>query len=134
MVIELFDPNWDPAAVRPNYPRKRHPKKGMIAKTAYGVLRDATAPMTTREVARATLMRLGYEKLEERDFASVDTTLHDAFHKRLGTTLMIVSRDPIRWALIPRDQVRPRAKERRPANQNAETEGPSLPAARERAS
>lgn len=127
MVIELFDPDWDPAAVRPKYPRKRHPKKGLIAKAAFGVLRDAKAPMTTREIARAALLRLGYEKLEERDFASVDNSLYSVFQKRVGTTLMIASHNPIRWALIPRDQARPRAKDHRPANQDAPETAESLP-------
>ena len=133
-VIWLFDANWDPAAVRPNYPRRTVSNPGKMAKAAYAVLRDAKVPMTSREVARVVAVRLGYEKIEEAEMKRIDLDIYNVFTKRAGTTLMIASRSPIRWALIPRDQALPRAKERRPANLNAETEAPSLPAAGRRAS
>jgi hypothetical protein len=40
-VIWMFDAEWDPARVRPNYPRRRYLKNGAISRTAYAVLRDA---------------------------------------------------------------------------------------------
>jgi hypothetical protein len=66
-VIWMFDAEWDPARVRPNYPRKRYAKPGAISRAAYAVLRDAKIPMTSRRIARVVAARLGYEKLEERE-------------------------------------------------------------------
>lgn len=114
-VVWMFDPDWDPAAIRPNFPRKRHLKPGTISRAAYAVLRDARVSMTTREVARVVACRLGYEKPEERDMKRLDGAVHVALNKRLGITLQIASKNPIRWALIQRDQVRSRSGVQRPA-------------------
>jgi hypothetical protein len=107
-VIWMFDADWDPSAIRPNYPRKRHAKVGAISPAAYGILRDAKVPMTTRDIARVVAARLRYEKPEERDIARIDSAVNVALTKRVGVTVQIVSKNPIYWELIPRDRVRPR--------------------------
>ncbi len=108
-VIWMFDEDWDPAAVRPNYPRKKHLKPGTISRAAYAVLREAKSPMTSREVAHVVADRLGYGKPEEREMARIDLAIYNVFMKRVGTAIAIVDRDPTRWALIPRNQVRTRS-------------------------
>lgn len=111
-VIWMFDEGWDPAIVRPNYPRKKHLKPGAISRAAYAILRDAKFPMTSREIARVVAERLGYGKLEEREMARIDNAIFNAMSDRTGKMTMIVSRDPTRWALIPRDQVQTRSQSR----------------------
>lgn len=109
-VIWMYDENWDPSAIRPNFPRKRHLKPGTISRAAYAILRDAKIPMTTREIARVVAARLGYTNVEERDIARIETAIHRTLSLKLGVTIQIVQKDPIRWQLIPRDQVRSRPK------------------------
>jgi hypothetical protein len=133
-VIELFDPDWDPARVRPNYPRKST-KPGTFSRIAYAVLRDAAVPMTSREIARVVASRLGHEKLEEREINRIDLAIYNTFSGRVGTTVKIVSQNPIRWTMIERSKALPRAKQRRSIKSYLEeTAAPELPAARRRAS
>jgi len=120
-VIWLYDPDWDPAKVRPNYPRNKHLKPGAIARTAYSVLRDAKFPMTSREIARVVAGRLGYGKLEEREMMRIDSAVYSALDGRVGKITMIVSNNPRRWAIIPRDRNQIRAI-RRPHTRDAVVE------------
>jgi hypothetical protein len=108
-VIWMFDADWDPSAIRPNYPRKRHVKPGSISRAAYGVLREAKTPMTTREISRVVASRLGNVEPDERGISRIEGAIYQALMKRVGVTLEIAEKDPIRWSLIPRDQVRSRA-------------------------
>lgn len=127
-VIWLFDPDWDPAVVRPNYPRVPHKKRGDIAKTAYAVLGAAKTPMTSREVAKIVAARLGYQKLEERDMARIDSAIFVAFKARIGKTLQIASQHPTRWELIAREVVAaqaPRRQPRRPTSRFAAAGSPA---------
>src|SRR5205814_3319400 len=101
-----------PSGIRPNFPRKRHLKPGTISRATYAILRDAKIAMTTREIARVVASRLGYEKPGERDVARLEGAIYIALMDRVGTTLQIASKNPIRWSLIPRDQVRSRPRVR----------------------
>lgn len=107
-VIWLFDPEWDPAAVRPKYPRMTYAPPKAISRAAYAILRDASVPMTTREIARIVASRLGYREPSERDMARIDTAVHGVLSKKVGRTIEIVSENPKRWAIIHRDKVRSR--------------------------
>jgi hypothetical protein len=135
-VIWMYDADWDPAKVRPNYPRKKHLKPGAIIRAGYAVLRDAKIPMTSRQIARVVAERLGYGKLEERGMMRIDNAIYNTLSSRVGKTVMIASREPTRWSIIPRDQVVARSKlhEIGPASAPAETEPPALPATRQYAS
>lgn len=112
VVIWMYDENWDPSAIRPNFPRQRHLKPGAISRAAYAILRDAKIPMTTREIARVAAARLGYANADEREITRIEGAVYGALDKKVGVTLEIVQREPIRWQLIPRDQVRSRTKAR----------------------
>lgn len=109
-VIWMFDADWDPSGIRPNFPKKRFEKPGAISRAAYVILRDAKIPMTTREIARVVASRLGYVKPDEREIARIGGAIHTVLMKRVGVTLQIAEKDPIRWAIIPRDQVQSRPK------------------------
>ena len=112
-VIWLYDPDWDPSRVQSIRPKKPVEKFGKISRTAYAILRDAKIPMTTREISRVVASRLGYVGPDERQIAGLDAAIYGVLMKRVGVTLQIAEKDPIRWSLIPRDQVRPRPSARR---------------------
>lgn len=134
-VIWLFDPDWNPATIRPNYPRKRYDSPGAISRTAYAVLRDAPIPLTTREIARVVVGRLGIECPVERDVARIEGAILRTLSGREGKTVRIMSHKPIRWSIIPRDQARAGTKRSRPdASVPLENEESQRPAAQRYAS
>jgi hypothetical protein len=105
-VIWLFDEKWDPAAVRPLTPRKKHWTRNVISRAALRVMREAGNPMSSREITHAIVARLSYGKLEEREMARIDNAVFVALDTRVGSSVLKVGAKPIRWSLIPRDQVR----------------------------
>ncbi|MEJ0025500.1 MAG: hypothetical protein WDN01_05680 [Rhizomicrobium sp.] len=105
-VIWLFDPDWDPAKVRPTYPRKQHVTKGAISRTVYAILRDATVPLSRRELARMVAARLRIEPPDEREISRIESDIHLTLKGREGRTAQVVSYKPMRWVAIPKEQAR----------------------------
>ena len=105
-VIWMFDPSWNPATVRPNYPKTRYDRPGAISRAAYAILGEAPRPLTTREIAKLVVTRLNIENPVERDVARIESAVHGSLSGREGKTIQAVSRNPIRWALIPRENVK----------------------------
>src|SRR6202012_3015255 len=71
-VIWMFDAEWNPATVRPNYPRKKHHKPGTISRAAFAVLREAKQPLTTRQIAKMVVERIGMSKPDERELSRIE--------------------------------------------------------------
>jgi hypothetical protein len=85
---------------------------GEISLAAYGVLRRAEAPMTTRALAKAVAAILGYQNPQERDLTRIDRAIHASPSNKLGKTVEIACQNPIRWALITRNRVARPARHR----------------------
>lgn len=60
--LRLFDPSMDPSRIAPKRPYKRVKLfgAGKLNRLILDALRDATGPMTTREVITAIVAQLGY--------------------------------------------------------------------------
>ena len=101
-LLKEIDPAWTPDKVKPLRPNvhKAPIALGRISKTALDVLREANAPLTTRQVADALLTREGVGEVDsqarQRVINSVDTTL------RAKTGRVVQSDDgwPKRWSVI----------------------------------
>ena len=106
IVIWLFDPKWDPAKVRPNYPRQKFYGRGDLSKPLFAVLRDAEAPLTRREIAREIARRLGLPKPTTEEIRRIENAIQTTLYDRRGRAIQIVSRHPNRYALIEREKVK----------------------------
>jgi hypothetical protein len=118
---KLIDPAWQRETVPPIYPRKTDQHSNMIGATTYKVLRDAGAPLRTREISRLVAEKLGVE-LCERELARLDRPIYAILKKRAGKTIQMSDDRPIRWSVMPRDLVRSsgqHASQAAPARQGA---------------
>jgi hypothetical protein len=98
-----LDPRWQRERVRPVYPRDRKP--GALSKVVYGILRRTEIPLKTREIARLAAEQLGLE-ITQREVSRLEGAVASTLKKRVGKTIMIAEVRPIRWSVMPRDQVR----------------------------
>jgi hypothetical protein len=115
-----LDPRWQRERVRPVYPRDRKP--GALSRVVYGILRRAEIPLKTREIARLAAEQLGLE-ITQREVSKLEGAVANTLKRRVGKTIMIAEVKPIRWSIMPRDQVQtvfaprecasPEARERR---------------------
>lgn len=97
-----LDPRWQRECVDAIYPRDRKP--GVLSKIVYGILRKAETPLKTREIARLAAAKLGIEPIK-RELLKLESAVQNALKLRIGKTIIIASEKPIRWAVMPRDQV-----------------------------
>lgn len=98
-VIWLFDAKWDPSIVDPLYPRQVRLKPGAISRAALRVLRHATQPMTTREIARIVWTDLDKGAVDEREMAGVDSAIVATLERKIGTTIKLHAGPPRRWSV-----------------------------------
>lgn len=100
------DPEWTDAHIRPLHVRTSD-RQGQISKAAYRVLRAATEPLKTREVARLVAPMLGVEMVE-REIKRIDIAIYSAFKRRLEEgTIERIEGPPVRWFTQPRKWARP---------------------------
>ena len=117
-VVWLYDPKWDPSGLRPLTPRKKHWTPSTISRAALKILREAGEPLTTTQITHRIAVRLGLPKFEGCEIHRINTAIYTTLNPRVGSTILRSSENPIRWSIIPRDQVRPRRKQK--------TKGPVL--------
>lgn len=98
-----FDPSWQPARVKPIYPRKTDELTGQISKTAWRVMREAGRLMTAREIARATVLLLGASE-DEATIARVEIAIRGALKYATGDGGVHVVEGPTRlYGLVPEE-------------------------------
>lgn len=99
------DPEWNDDHIRPLHV-PRHDRHGQIAKAAYRVLKAATEPMRTREIARLVAPMLGVEG--EKEIARIDSAIATTLKKRADEgSIDRIEGKPVRWFVQPRKWVRP---------------------------
>jgi hypothetical protein len=120
-----YDPEWEPGHIRPILERERHDRRGEIAKAAYKVLKQASGPMKTREIARAAAPLLGLVDPDEREMARVGSAVYTTMQRRLREGMVTCEGSPARWS-IKRQKWRPQASaaySNSPATSLSGTEG-----------
>ena len=99
-----LDPSWQRERVRPIRPKKKTGRHGKIATEIYAVLREAKAPLTTREIARKVATKLAM-KTDDREMARLNSSVVGALNPRIGLTVLKVAEWPIKWVIMPRGKV-----------------------------
>jgi hypothetical protein len=89
-VIRMFQDDWRAENAEAIAPRKpsRWNRKGQGIQTALSVLRQATAPMTAREIV-----------LAKQELYRITSTFNMALSRRVGQGVVMVDGKPKRWAL-----------------------------------
>ncbi|MEQ1726076.1 MAG: hypothetical protein ABL882_09145 [Sphingopyxis sp.] len=99
--IHLFNPDWTGAGIKPRRAHKpsRWPRRGAGMKTALTVLRQATGPLSTREIV---VRVLAHHKMAEPDYDELKricASFNSALTNRVGRGVTLVDGHPKRWAL-----------------------------------
>lgn len=99
--IQMFRAEWTGDESQPVAPYKpsRWLKRGQGIHTALAVLREATAPMTAREIALAVSERLGRPVPPENELRRISSGFNRNLASRIGKGVVVVDEFPKRWAL-----------------------------------
>lgn len=99
--IRMFRADWTDDEAHPTAPYKpsRWLKRGQGIQTALAVLREATAPMTAREIALAVAERLGRPEPPEREIRAMASAFNQNLAKRIGKGVVRSEGKPWRWSL-----------------------------------
>ncbi len=101
-VIRMFQEDWrdDNEAVAPRKP-SRWDKRGQGIKTALTVLREASEPVTGREIVLAVWARTGLPVPAKKELYRISSTFNAALGRRVGKGVVMVEGMPKRWHLMP---------------------------------
>jgi hypothetical protein len=101
--IRLFKNDWDDAdrlAVAPRKP-SRWLRRGQGIRTALDVLREASTPLTAREIALAVMDRLQQPKPSADALERQASTFNGLLRRRIGKGIVRHDGTPWRWSLTP---------------------------------
>jgi hypothetical protein len=102
--IRLFREDYKVSDIAPIIPNKaiRWRSKGIGIRLALNILKEATEPLTTNELARLTMDRGGIPTEDARVVNDVGASLHNSLKRRVGKDIVLVEGHPKRWLLTPR--------------------------------
>lgn len=100
-VIRMFQADWRADNADTVAPRKpsRWDKRGQGIKTALTVLREASEPMTAREIVLAVWARTGLPVPAKQELYRISSTFNAALRRRAGKGVVMVEGKPVRWSL-----------------------------------
>lgn len=95
-VIHLFNPDWTGEGMKPRKAHKpsRWSKRGAGMQTALGVLRDATEPLTTRQIVIEALERQKLPEPHYDDLKRIMASFNSALTNRDGRGVMLHDGQP----------------------------------------
>ena len=99
--ITLFADDWtgDDVALKRPYRPSRWAKRGQGLQTAMAVLREATAPMSAREIIIEVTRRLDMPLPEPQTLYRQSASMNTTLSKRIGNGVVRHEGKPIRWSL-----------------------------------
>ena len=99
-VIRMFQQDWR-ASNKATAPRKpsRWDKRGQGIKTALTVLREASEPMTAREIVLAVWARTGLPVPAKQELYRISATFNMALARRVGKGVVVIEGTPKRWVV-----------------------------------
>jgi hypothetical protein len=100
--LRLFDPDIRPNDIRPKQPRERNAwfRPGECLRLIYDELREATQPLTTRELAER-IMRLKAMPAADNDRRErIQKTLLASLNRAKETIARLETAGVVRWRLI----------------------------------
>jgi hypothetical protein len=105
-LMSELEPSWDPKKIAPQKTNRQHLpwEHGATTNTAFDIIRDLSAPISTAELAKLTIARLGSDPedpdLLDRVRSNLDNSLRNAsaFIRNTGGR-------PSRWEIIPDNEM-----------------------------
>ena len=97
--LRLFDPEIRPEEIRPRQPRTRSVwfRPGECLRLVYDVLRDASQPLTTREIAERVTGMKGLANGDERSRALIQKVVLGSLGRARDTIERVESAGVVRW-------------------------------------
>ena len=96
------DPEWTPHHLTPLHERASR-RKGSISREAYKVLRAATEPLKTREIAHLAAPALGVDRNDYRAINKISTAIAKSLNDRHADDgIERLDEKPIRWRVQSR--------------------------------
>ena len=101
-VMREIDPTWTEQKIKPSKPfvHKSPVKLGNTAKRALDILREATEPLTAREIAVRILSLEGAENAEAKDVQRVTNSVDSTLRQKEGRVVMNDGGWVRRWSVI----------------------------------
>ena len=114
-VIRMFQPSYDIAKIATKRTFGKNPagtRKGDGSRVALTVLREASEPLTSNEIAGRVLVKLGKPDAPEAR-AMLATTIHSSFSRRRdGAVQLDATCFPGRWLLVGNEPRKPQYVDR----------------------
>jgi hypothetical protein len=100
--MRLFDPEIRPNEIRPKQPRERNAwfRPGECLRLIYDQLREATQPMTTRELTERIMRVKAMPTADDRRRAAIQKTLLASLNRAKQTIARVETAGVVRWRLI----------------------------------
>jgi hypothetical protein len=100
--MQLFDPDIRPKDIRPKQPRARNAwfRQGECLRLIYDELRDATQPMTTRDLAERIMRLKAIPSADNQCRERVQKTLLASLNRAKETIARIEVAGVVGWRLI----------------------------------
>ena len=100
--MRLFDPNIRPNDIRPRQPRERNAwfRPGECLRLIYDELREATQPVTTRELAERIMRVKAIPPADNDRRERVQKTLLSSLNRAKETIARVEIAGVVRWRLI----------------------------------
>ena len=106
-IMAELDPSWDADAVKPSIPneRKLPYDPGMVTRWAMRLIRDATKPFSSLQLAEKIVETEGGD-LSDRDLVNrVREAIDNSLRKKLGVYVRYTQTRPTLWERIDEDPV-----------------------------
>jgi hypothetical protein len=99
--IKLFKPDWTGDGIKPHKAHKpsRWHGRGAGMRTTLAILRDATEPLTTREIVVRVLERHNMPDPHYDEVKLICASFNSALRNRIGRGVMLVDGHPKRWVI-----------------------------------
>jgi hypothetical protein len=100
--MRLFDPEIRPNDIRPKQPRARNVwfRPGECLRLIYDALREATQPVTTRELAERIMRVKAMPAADDRRRELVQKTLLGSLNRAKKTIARVETAGVVSWRLI----------------------------------
>jgi hypothetical protein len=100
--MRLFDPDIRPKDIRPKQPRERNAwfRQGECLRLIYDELREATQPVTTRELAERIMRVKAILPADDQRRERVQKTLLASLNRAKQTIARVEIAGVVRWRLI----------------------------------
>jgi hypothetical protein len=100
--MRLFDPDIRPKDIRPKQPRERNAwfRPGECLRLIYDELREATQPLTTRELAERIMHLKAIPPADSDHRERVQKTLLASLNRAKQTIARVETAGVVRWRLI----------------------------------